>query len=133
MAELRVRSFSFSNGNTLIIMDTKLILMLTNAVCKNMCTTQTLVDHLREVTPIVSSLTPGQINDLELSCIKIWKEYIEDHKGETTLRNAVGELVKAINEQGKAVITTSLYDSSFSTTRLIRGGKDIYWVPPKIQ
>ena len=113
-------------------MDTKLILKYAKAVCDGICTTQTVARQFEEVTPFVNSLSSDQIHDLELACLMI-NEYIKKNRGAFNLQNAVAKLVNALNEKGKAIETTGLYDSSFSTTRLIRGGKDIFWVPPKIQ
>lgn len=116
-------------------MDSKLVLKLTDAVCKGICTTQTLSQNLREAAYVIhesnGSVTADQIHDLELSCL-ILKEYLKNHPGAINLADAVGELVKELNEKKLAVLTIRFYDSSYSTTRLIRGGQDIYWTPPKI-
>lgn len=112
-------------------MDTKLFLRYAKAVCDGICTTQTMTRMFKEATPLVDSLSRDEIHDLELACLML-NEYIKKNRGAFCLQNAVAELVNKLNNKGKAIETTGLYDSSFSTTRLIRGGKDILWVAPKI-
>ncbi|MBR0494270.1 MAG: hypothetical protein IJJ83_11000 [Muribaculaceae bacterium] len=117
-------------------MDSKLILKLTDAVCKGICSTQTLAQHIREAANVIhqiygNNIPSDQVRDLELSCL-ILSEYLKSHPGAINLKDAVGELVKELNDNGLAVHTTKLHDKSFSTTSLIRGGQDIKRVFPKI-
>ncbi len=117
-------------------MDSKLILKLTDAVCKGICSTQTLAQYIREVASVIhqskGNIFPSdQVHDLELSCL-ILNEYLKNHPGAINLKDAVGELVKELNENGLAVQTTIFYDNNFSTTKLIRGDLDINRILPKI-
>lgn len=115
-------------------MDTKMIFRFTQALCEGIYSPQSMSQNLREATYQINNncnIDATQVNDLELSCL-ILHEYLKGHPGQFNLADSVTELLLALDKRNLTSATVGHYDNRFSTTRLIRGGKNIGWAPPKI-